>query len=135
MIQKSPGECALAEMVLKPTPEFGKQKTFFVQSPVLVKRTIDRDIKFYFPKDDESDEFMTETMNRKLDKVGKGHLDVKVSFDRQYRSPEIKLTKYKGINMKGTLCPVIVEGDPEAVAFAWDVGVGNGTGIGFGALK
>jgi len=29
---------------------------------------------------------------------------------------------------------VIVEGDPRAVQFAWEVGVGNSTGIGFGAL-
>ncbi len=33
--------------------------------------------------------------------------------------------------------PVVgfVSGDPELVRFAWDVGVGNSTGIGFGALR
>jgi CRISPR/Cas system endoribonuclease Cas6 (RAMP superfamily) len=30
---------------------------------------------------------------------------------------------------------VIVEGSAEAVGFAWNVGIGNGTGIGFGALR
>ena len=28
-----------------------------------------------------------------------------------------------------------LKGSPEQIAFAWDVGVGNSTGIGFGALK
>jgi CRISPR-associated endoribonuclease Cas6 len=44
------------------------------------------------------------------------------------------MVKYRDINIKGTLCPVIVEGDPRAVQFAWEVGVGNSTGIGFGAI-
>jgi CRISPR/Cas system endoribonuclease Cas6 (RAMP superfamily) len=29
---------------------------------------------------------------------------------------------------------VIIEGKPETKLFAWDVGIGNSTGIGFGAI-
>ena len=137
-IQKDP-EIAwgmrVAEMILEPPPDFGGRKIFFVQSPVLVKRTVDHEIEYYYPKDPESDTYMTETLRHKLQKAGKGNLEVAVKFDRGYRSQHIKLVRYKGIDKKGTLCPVIVEGDPEAVKFAWEVGVGNGTGIGFGALK
>jgi CRISPR-associated endoribonuclease Cas6 len=60
--------------------------------------------------------------------------DVHVAFDHTYHNPIIKMVKYRDINIKGTLCPVIVEGDPRAVQFAWEVGVGNSTGIGFGAI-
>jgi CRISPR/Cas system endoribonuclease Cas6 (RAMP superfamily) len=30
---------------------------------------------------------------------------------------------------------VIIKGTPEQLAFAWNVGLGNSTGIGFGALN
>ena len=36
---------------------------------------------------------------------------------------------------KGSVCPVVVKGPPEAVQFAWQVGVGELTGSGFGALR
>ena len=40
-----------------------------------------------------------------------------------------------GIKNKASICPVIVKGTSEQIAFAWNVGVGNSTGIGFGALN
>jgi CRISPR/Cas system endoribonuclease Cas6 (RAMP superfamily) len=32
-------------------------------------------------------------------------------------------------------CPIIIKGKPETKLFAWNVGLGNSTGIGFGAIK
>ncbi len=60
--------------------------------------------------------------------------EVEVSFDTSYENPKTKLVNYKGINIRASFCPVIVKGHPRAVQFAWEVGVGNSTGIGFGAL-
>ncbi|MDX2245600.1 MAG: CRISPR-associated endoribonuclease Cas6 [Bacteroidia bacterium] len=124
-----------AEIVLRPTPEFGPMQTFFMQSPVLIKRTLETRTKFYFPQDPESDQLMTETLSRKLQKAGLGDLPVKARFDRTYRTTRTKVADYKGIKNKGTLCPVILEGHPKAIAFAWEVGLGNSTGIGFGAVR
>ena len=42
---------------------------------------------------------------------------------------------YNGVENKASWCPVIVEGKPETKAFAWNVGLGNSTGIGLGAIK
>jgi CRISPR-associated endoribonuclease Cas6 len=42
---------------------------------------------------------------------------------------------YKGIANKANWCPVIIKGRPETKLFAWNVGLGNSTGIGFGAIK
>ena len=125
----------VTDLMLQPPPEFGTEQVFFLQSPVLIKRQIGTDTKFYYPEDPESDQFLTETLTNKLKLANLGEKAIEVSFDRSYHSIKKKLATYKGIDNKGTLCPVIVKGDPEAVAFAWEVGVGNSTGIGFGALK
>jgi CRISPR-associated endoribonuclease Cas6 len=123
------------DIMLQPTPDFSSKETFFVQSPILIKRQIDEDTKFYFPKDQEADQLLTETLHHKLRKAGKPNTEVQVAFDRSYSRIKTKVATYKGVDNKGTLCPVIVSGDPAAVAFAWEVGIGNSTGIGFGALK
>ncbi len=125
----------VAEINLKLAPSFGSYHKFFVESPVFIQRNIGDQKKFYYYTDPESDQLLTETMTHKLQKAGLGHLKATISFDRSYQGAKTKLATYKGIANKGSLCPVIVAGDPEAVAFAWSVGVGNGTGIGFGAVR
>jgi len=126
---------AVQEVQLADQPNFGSSERFVLQSPALIKRSINGKTKFYFPEDPEADACLTETLQHKLRKIGKGHLSVTVRFDRSYSNIKIRLVNYKGINNKATFCPVIVEGDPEAVALAWEVGVGNSTGIGFGAVR
>lgn len=124
------------EVLLQHEPEFSSEQRFLVESPVLVKRTLDDNrVKYYLYNDQESDRLMTETLKNKLAKAGKANLDIAVSFDRNHHNPRTKLINYNGIKIKANLCPVILKGDPEAIAFAWNVGVGNSTGIGFGALK
>jgi len=58
-----------------------------------------------------------------------------VYFDIDYTSAYTKGTMFKGIFTKGSVCPIIVEGSSEQIAFLWDVGIGNSTGIGFGSLS
>ena len=123
------------EVTMKMTPDFGSKHRFLAQSPILIKRNIEgqKHQQYYYPKDKISDTYLTETLQYKLAKQGLT-TDVHVAFDHTYHNPIIKMVKYRDINIKGTLCPVIVEGDPRAVQFAWEVGVGNSTGIGFGAI-
>lgn len=118
------------------TPDFGEKKRFIAQSPILIKRRDegDKHSKYYFPGDEGANGFLTETLQRKLERAGLS-TDVSVKFDSNYLNPKTKKIIYNGIDIKGTLCPVIVEGDARAVQFAWEVGIGNSTGIGFGALK
>lgn len=125
----------VAEVRLNPTPHFGTQHRFFVQSPIFIKRDRpeEKHQQFYFYDDFESDQFMTEILQKKLARLNHT-TDVDVAFDRSFPRAHTKMTTYKGIDIKGSICPVIVKGDPIAVSFAWDVGIGNSTGIGFGAL-
>ena len=127
----------VAEVRMQPTPEFGSQQRFLVQSPVLIKRKRPEGQKhqeYYYYDNPESDGFMTEILQKKLARFDLP-TQVEVAFDRNFPRPHTKKTIYKGIDIKGSICPVIVKGDPKAVSFAWDVGVGNSTGIGFGALR
>lgn len=122
-------------LTLYPTPAFGDRQLFYTQSPILIKRRgEDGRQHFYYHNDDEAGNLMTETLQRKLGQLSLP-TDVRVDFDRSYSRPRIKMATYRGIKNKASECPVMVQGHPDAVATAWDVGIGNSTGIGFGALK
>lgn len=116
-------------------PVFENNSVFYVASPVLIKRKVGERIKHFTFKEKESDAYLTETFKTKLKKAGLPDEDVGIQFERDYLNPKTKLVHYKGIGNKVNICPVRIFGSPEQIAFAWNVGVGNSTGIGFGALK
>ncbi len=122
------------EVIVCENPVFKLEERFMLATPVLIKRMVDKKYVHYLYFDDDSDLFMTETMKTKLNAAGMNDESLKISFDKSYERRKVKLVSYKGINNKVNWCPVIVSGKPETIAFAWNVGVGNSTGIGFGAL-
>jgi len=108
------------------------------KAPVIARRRRDDDSREYLLHTDEAaDAVLTHTLRHKMQVAG---LDadptaVTVRFDRSYDGARPKVAEIKGIKHKGSLCPVIVEGPPAAVRFAWLVGIGELTGSGFGALR
>lgn len=124
------------------TPAFSAGYRFQVDAPVVARRRRGDGSRAYLLYDDErADAALTRTLRRKMDAAG---LDVnpdavRVRFDRGYDGAGTKLaTIEKGghaVKHKGSVCPVIVEGPPDAAQFAWNVGIGELTGSGFGALK
>jgi len=126
----------VAEVSIQRTPDFGERWRFFADSPILIKRKRDEQPhhRYYYPADPEANGLLTETLHRKLERFGLS-TEVSVSFDPSFLNPKTKKVRYRDIDIKATFCPVIVQGDPRAVQFAWEVGVGNSTGIGFGALR
>ena len=137
-IMVDPSVCfgsSVATIDIEETPVFSNLQHFSTASPVFVRwfdGVKDSHIGF---SDEKASACLTETMQRKLTLAGLPTDNVKVSFDKNYHSPKTKVITYKGIGNRVNICPVIVEGTPEQVAFAWNVGVGHSTGIGFGALK
>ena len=119
----------------QPVPEFGAQYRFKVSSPVLVRKNRD-DLsrKHLTYKDDEAAFCLKRTLNRKLEEAGIPHDDFKISFDQDYSGARTKLIDIRGVRLKANLCPVLMEGDPKVIEFAWNVGLGELTGSGFGAL-
>lgn len=126
----------VAEVSIQRTPDFGERWRFLAQSPILIKRRREgeKHHHYFYPSDPESNGLMTATLQQKLERAGLS-TDATVAFDPTYLHPKTKKVRYRDIDIKATYCPVIVQGDPRAVQFAWEVGVGNSTGIGFGALR
>ncbi|MFH0990838.1 MAG: CRISPR-associated endoribonuclease Cas6 [bacterium] len=116
------------------TPKFSEHQRFLTATPVLVKKYDGQGIKHLLFSDSGVDDVLTATLKTKLEKAGIVNKGIKVFFDRTYEKCKTRLVTIKGIQNRASVCPVMIEGTPEAVAFAWEVGVGHSTGSGFGAL-
>jgi CRISPR-associated endoribonuclease Cas6 len=131
----------VVEAETQTTPAFSDRYLFKVDAPVVARRRReDGSQEYLLYDDDRADEALTRTLRTKMSAAGiGGGEEVRVRFDRGYEGARTKLaTIEKGghaVKHKGSLCPVIVEGSEEAVRFAWNVGVGELTGSGFGAVK
>lgn len=123
------------EITLRETPVFESGTRFLLGSPALIKRTIEDRQRHYLFTEPEADALLTETLQRKLARAGLPTEGVSVRFDRKAPGARTKVSVYRGIQNKVNYCPVIIEGTPEQIGFAWDVGIGNSTGIGFGSLQ
>ena len=116
-------------------PAFGERATFWATSPVLVRERREDGTRAHVTYDDpRADELLTRTLHTKQERAG---LPVggAMRFDRSHAGAKTKLIRYKEVDNRASLCPVIVEGGPEVCAFAWNVGAGHSTGVGFGALE
>jgi CRISPR-associated endoribonuclease Cas6 len=123
------------DVTLQEAPHFGTEKIFSVASPVLVKKKReDGSIHHCLYHETESDGLLTRVLQTKLRAAGLKDESASVSFYRDYPVPKTHKINYKNIESKASTCPVLITGKPETLAFAWDVGVGHSTGIGFGAL-
>lgn len=128
---------SVVDIQIKDTPEFGDSHRFMLSSPVLVKQRIEGQRKFkYLCYDDEDfDKALTENLKNKLNLAGLSADGVQVYVDTTFEKAHTKLIDYKGILNKVNMCPVMIRGTQEQIAFAYSAGVGFSTGIGFGSLK
>lgn len=130
----------VAEAEVQTTPAFSDRYLFKVDAPVVARTRRDDGSREYLIYDDErADGALTRTLQAKMQAVGLDGTGVRVRFDRGYEGARTKLaTIEKGghaVKHKASLCPAIVEGSADAVRFAWNVGIGELTGSGFGAVK
>jgi CRISPR-associated endoribonuclease Cas6 len=128
---------SVREVILQETPEFTSTERFVVGSPVLLKRRIEgrKQQKHYSFNEPETNELLTQVLKKKLLTANLNDENVKVYFDKSFINAKTKTVHYKNIKNNANICPVIIEGSPEQIAFAWNVGVGHSTGIGFGFLN
>ena len=131
----------VSEIILQENPELSIKSSFQVGSPIYIQRNLENGRKKFFYFDDkESPELLEETLTSKMISAGLPEDDsLKITFDQNYRKKSTKKIDYKRGNqitkIRASWCPVIIEGKPETKIFAWNVGLGNSTGIGFGAIK
>jgi len=113
------------------------EQPFRVASPVFIKQETERGkpADHLLPGHPLADELLTITLRHKLRQAGLDDTGAAARFDPAYvATAKSKLFKYKQVQCRGSICPVLVSGSSEQIAFAWEVGVGHSTGIGCGAL-
>lgn len=122
-------------MIPNPDLTAVRKITFSVGSPILVKRHIETAVKHYVYTDEMSDQLLKETLLQKMQIAGLTDDSLDIHFDRNYARAGTKLVDYDGIKNRASWCPVVISGKPETLLFAWNVGIGNSTGVGFGAVR
>ncbi len=126
---------SVSDVQIQEDPKFSNVQNFFTASSVFIKRRIDNNEKHIAYDNESSGLYLTETLKKKLKAANLPSEDVSVKFDNSYATPKTKIIRYNEIGNRVSVCPVIIEGSNEQIQFAWNVGIGNSTGIGFGALK
>ncbi|HEX8507298.1 MAG TPA: CRISPR-associated endoribonuclease Cas6 [Hymenobacter sp.] len=128
-----------ARMQASPAFEAGEQ-LFRVASPVFIKHLapaaqLGTPADHLLPGHPLADELLTAILRRKLRQAGRDDTGAAVRFDPAFiATAKTKLFRYKQVQCRGSICPVLVSGSGEQIQFAWEVGVGHSTGIGCGAL-
>lgn len=125
----------VTEVIMQPTPDLTKKELFHPASPIFIKRQTKNNIKHIIYDDPHANQYLKETLENKMHKAGLADETLDVRFDLSYYRAGTKLVTYKNIKNRANWCPVIIKGKPETKAFAWEVGLGNSTGVGFGAVK
>lgn len=123
------------DVQIQDTPTFTGTERLLMASPVLLKLKEGEQIRHVTLDDDDFEQVLTDSLKRKLEKVGLPSDGVEIRLDPDTNFRQTKLVVYKGIKNRTSLAPITIKGTQEQIAFAWNAGLGNSTGIGFGALK
>lgn len=128
-------DLCIKEVMVQEDPSFGQAHIFKVGSPVLVKqRRPDNTTHHCTFSEAAADALLTETLRGKLTHAGLNADDLRIEFRRDHPGARAKVLHYNEVKNRVNFCPVAISGSPEQLAFAWNVGVGHSTGIGFGSL-
>lgn len=127
----------VSDLSIEEDKDLSDREIFYFASPIFVKQINrgEKNSKEFTFDDSESASIMTETLKAKMRIAGLPPDDsLEVKFDVSYSKKKHTIFWYRDISMRVNKCPVIIKGRPETKLFAWNVGIGNSTGIGLGAI-
>lgn len=125
----------VTEIIVQDTPDLTKMDYFRTASPILIKRKTEKELKYYYYDDEIAGSLLKETIKTKMRQAELfDEEDFSIEFDKNYPRPQKKRINYKGISNPVSVCPLIIKASNETKQFIWNVGLGNSTGIGFGAI-
>lgn len=125
----------VSEIIIQEDPDLSERNLFHVGSPIFIKRRVGENVDHILFNDARANDSLKETLLTKMSKAGLTDDTLDVRFDRSYPKAGTKKITYNKVQNRASWCPVIIDGKPETKLFAWNVGLGNSTGIGFGAIK
>lgn len=122
-------------ITINANPAVEDRELFYCAGPIFIKRKLEEGaVRQYNFNDKEAGSLLKETLLSKMKEVGLEDDTLEIEFDTSFRKKRLKLVRYHNIGNKASICPVIIKAKPETKLFAWNVGIGNCTGIGFGAI-
>jgi len=125
----------VSEIIIQDDPDLSNRSLFFPASPIFIKRRVYEGEDHILYNDFRANDCLKETLLTRMTKAGLSDESLMVKFDSNYPKSRTKKITYNKIQNRASWCPVIIEAKPETKLFAWNVGLGNSTGIGFGAIK
>ncbi len=126
---------SVEDVVIEDTPDLTQQELFNLGSPILIKRNENGKITEFYYNNSISGKLLEHTLRTKMRLAGIPDDDtLSIAFDLNYTKKKTKLVWYDNISNKANMCPVIIKGNNLTKQFAWNVGLGNSTGIGFGSI-
>lgn len=125
----------VTNITIDANPAVEDRELFYCAGPIFIKRKLKEGaVRQYNFNDKEAGSLLKETLLSKMKEVGLEDDTLEIEFDTSFRGKRLKLIRYHNIGNKASICPVIIKAKPETKLFAWNVGIGNCTGIGFGAI-
>ena len=125
----------VSEIIIQEDPDFSGRNLFFSASPIFIKRKVEERVDHILFNDPRANACLKETLQTKMREADITDDSLEIGFESSYPKSGTKNITYNGVQNRASWCPVIIEGNPETKLFAWNVGLGNSTGIGFGAIK
>lgn len=123
------------EVIIEDTPDLSNRELFYLGSPILIKRPSGNKTTEYGYENPISGKLLEDTLRTKIQKAGLPDDEtLQIKFDLSYPKKKRKLVWYDGISNSANMCPIIIQGSNETKQFAWNVGLGSCTGIGFGSI-
>lgn len=126
---------SVLEIIIQDDPDLSRQEVFHPGSPIFIKRREGSNIDHILFTDPRSSKCLVGTLQSKMKIAGLSDETFDIEFMLDYPKATSKKINYNGIDNRASWCPVIIKGRPETKLFAWNVGLGNSTGIGFGAIE
>ncbi|MEI6435838.1 MAG: CRISPR-associated endoribonuclease Cas6 [Bacteroidota bacterium] len=124
----------IQEIMMQEDPDLINREIFQVGSPIFIKRREGENIAHILYKDPRASACLVESLKSKMEVAGMEDDSLEINFVSDYQKASTKKINYNGIENRASWCPVVIKGKPETKLFAWNVGLGNSTGIGFGAI-
>lgn len=125
----------VSEIIIQENPDLNLRSIFYTASPIFIKWRTENKTEHIIYTDKRADEILTNSLKYKLNKAGIVDDTLAIHFQQNDVKAGTKKITYNGIDNKANWCSVKITGKPETKLFAWNVGLGSSTGIGFGAIK
>ncbi len=138
-IQKDPkmfNGLIVREITIVSDPDLSEREIFFPASPIFLKEKQSlKGYKHILYSDPQANQVLTDSFRAKLKSAGIDDSEAIAEFAPMEGKAQEKLITYRDVKNKTSWCPVRLIAKPESKLLVWNAGLGNSTGIGFGAIK